>query len=251
MPKFKNLILKNIKNIEITTSGEALWASVCLIPFLDGQFDEAELDLLRTTLPKYLGQMREVGRSQIIDEHYRPFYGLNESDWPDLFKFVSHQWDLAEKNDAGDVTLMSINLTRDEQLEALQKLFDQVQKSYNELMNNIIIPLAKRDGTGVSDRGIGTLPESATEYFKFYVDTFVGFVSRFFETDRDRRDLFLAAVMAMMFVDGDNIGLEQYFLFSVWNSFGFDAETLKSGQWKYAIGIERFHNLDIPTVLPA
>ena len=200
MSEFTDLIQKNLAQIEITNDGEALWATLCLIPFLDGKVDDEELQVLTTGLPKYLGQMRESDKNPTIDQLYRPFPSLNETDWPDLFKFVSHRWDLPERDDDGSVSLMSIDLSEGDTPEDFANLFERVQNSHNEILEKIINPIIEKEGFDENETGQPMIPLRATKYYQEYVDSFINIVQPLYENDNNKRDFFLSVSMWMMFV---------------------------------------------------
>ena len=246
-------IQRNVEKIGIKNSGDALWATLCLIPFLDGQVDEEELEVVTTGLPKYLGQMRVVGQNPIIEELYRPFPTLNESDWPELFNFVSSQWDLPEADEDGNIMLYSVSLTEGTVPAALEELFERVQESWlahEDIRGQIV---EDNGGYRESESGRSFMPSAASEYNQNYIDSFIDNVLPFFKDNPDRRDLLLAASLWIIHSDGDHIGMEQAFLASIWNAFGLDIASLSKGgnpNWRDVLGFDRFQNFDIPTIFP-
>jgi hypothetical protein len=249
METINTAVSKNLEKLAISDSGEAFWATLCLIPFLDGQVDDEELTVINTGLPKYLGQFREKGKNALIDQMYRPFEGLNSYDWPELYSYVSSAWDLPEESEDGDIVLISLDISEGTIPTILENLFERVRDSYWGFRGDVVQPIIDVHGIGESERGLPTMPEEGTKAIISYIIAFLKKISKFFD-DNDRKDLLLSASMWVIMSDSDCIGPELCFCQEIWVTFGFKKEVLKNNAWKDKVGFERFYNFDIPTIFP-
>lgn len=243
------------RRISFSDSGEAFWAACIFTAIADGELHDDEREIVLTKLPHLLGQVRY--RDTPLAGMLRPFPGLNEQDWPEIYRFVSRFWDPATRGKGGGIQIASITLgfgddgdLQDEGGRPLAEFWDRLAEVWSDLMNAIRAKMAEdaeplREG---SADGRVRLADWTGPVIDEFVADFSRKVCAHFIGDSARITFLFSAILNIGQADGDAVGAERIFVLMLARDLGIEDElrTANTGEMarKYALNLE-----NIPTIV--
>lgn len=243
------------RRISFSDSGEAFWAACIFTAIADGELHDDEREIVLTKLPHLLGQVRY--RDTPLAGMLRPFPGLNEQDWPEIYRFVSRFWDPATRGKGGGIQIASITLgfgddgdLQDEGGRPLAEFWDRLAEVWSDLMNAIRAKMAEdaeplREGS--ADGRVGLADWTGPVIDEFVAD-FSRKVCAHFIGDSARITFLFSAILNIGQADGDAVGAERIFVLMLARDLGIEDElrTANTGEMarKYALNLE-----NIPTIV--
>jgi hypothetical protein len=228
-------IAEYTRRIVLSDSGEAFWAACIFAAIADGELHDDEREIVLTKLPHLLGQVRH--RDTPLAGMLRPFPGLNEQDWPEIYRFVSRFWDPATRGNDGGIQIASITFglgddgeLPDDGATPLAEFWDRLAEVWSDLMNAIRAKMAEdaeplREG---SADGRVRLADWTGPVIDEFVADFSAKVCTHFRSDPGRDVFLFSAILRIARADGDNVGAELIFVRKLAQLLDFE-DLLKNG----------------------